>query len=157
MILKKPLLGGIIAILLDYFDFAVLWGTQSKFLGNYQQVDKLLDIHYLALEVLVILNWKKSLLKKVILVLFGYRLIGVFLFEITRQEFLLFLFPNFFENIFLLILAINYLKNKFDLVKTPLFFKTTLALTLIIKLYQELSLHIIKTSPWLGANILGLK
>lgn len=159
LILKRPLLGGVLAVALDYFDFTILWGMNSRFLENYQQIDKLLDIHYLSLEALVILNWKNKILKRVLLGLFGYRLVGVFLFELTKYDYLLFYFPNLFENLFLLIITYRFLKANFKakVFQNPLLMRISIILAVVFKIYQELSLHIIKTSPWIGASILGLK
>jgi hypothetical protein len=85
LILKNPLLGGALAIILDYADFSFLRAMNMNF---YQDIDKLLDLYYLLLEVFVILKIKE--IRKIGLGLFAYRLVGVVLFEIFqfRQYFL---------------------------------------------------------------------
>lgn len=100
IILKYPLIGGALAILLDNLDWdsKYIWGIQP--VGDYQRVDKLLDLYYLSLLALVARSFKDIMMRKVILGLFFYRLIGVLLFELTGNRWLLFVFPNIFENLF---------------------------------------------------------
>lgn len=143
LILKYPLIGGAIAIYLDNLD----WHTKDIFnlqpFGDYQSVDKLLDLYYLSLLALVARSFKDILMRNIILGLFFYRAIGVFLFELTDNRWLLFVFPNIFENLFffyyIVIKTASY---------TPKISPPVLGLMLIIvtlpKMLHEYSVHIIQ-------------
>lgn len=136
LILRHPLLGGILCIVLDYVDFDLIRWFNPEFLDAYQSLDKWLDLYYLSFEAFVVYLWKNLTLKKAILGLFVYRVLGIILFQTTGNEVILFLFPNFFEVIFLYYLIF---KGRW---------KAILGLGVIWKVYQEYYLHIVKPDNW---------
>src|SRR5688572_15029124 len=138
MILRNPLLGGILCIVLDYIDFDLIRWFFPEYLENYQLIDKWLDLYYLLFEIYIVTLWKDLLYKRIVSGLFILRLVGVILFEVTQNHQLLFIFPNFFEVAFLYYLIF---KGRWP---------ATLVLAFIWKLWQEYYLHIIKVDNWLN-------
>ena len=136
-ILRWPLLGALLAILADTLDIVIfsIWGFPT---WGYQELDKILDLYYLFLEVLVVQRWL-LFERSVASCLFAYRLIGVALFEITSTRFLLFVFPNMFEMYFLFVLIAARFAPAYVL--TPLRTLAWLAFLLIPKMLQEYLLH----------------
>jgi hypothetical protein len=102
-ILRWPLAGGILALVVDAVDvvlvdgLASLFGEPLEFGPLYAQIDKWLDTYYLAIEAAVAYRWAERTLRTTAIALFAWRLIGVILFEITAVRPLLVVFPNLFE------------------------------------------------------------
>lgn len=140
-IFRWPLLGGLLALTADFYDFPLLntfgWGFLTP--ETYQSVDKMLDIYYLSFEFLVALRWNDLLARKAAVGLFSWRLIGVIIFELTQVRKFLFFAPNIFEYFYLAFLGIKKFKPDFRLSK-----KLLLILLVAIgipKLAQEFVLH----------------
>jgi hypothetical protein len=106
-----------------------------------------LDSYYLALELLVALGWRNAWARLPAVVLFGYRLAGVALFETTQARIFLFIFPNMFENWWLYVAIVM----KWFPRAVPCNWKTVvipmLAL-LVPKMGQEYLLHFAEAKPW---------
>jgi hypothetical protein len=148
LILRFWVTGGIIAMLLDGADVII---TDALDLGgfgsHYAELDKVLDSYYLALELLVALGWRNAWARLPAVVLFGYRLAGVALFETTQARIFLFIFPNMFENWWLYVAIVM----KWFPRAVPCNWKTVvipmLAL-LVPKMGQEYLLHFAEAKPW---------
>jgi hypothetical protein len=99
-----PFLAGWANFVLDTVDGDILipLGLANE---TYQPIDKIADwCTYVGMVVLAYrMNWP---FKRLILGLFIYRSIGQILFLLTRQEILLFFFPNFLEPLFLITVSI---------------------------------------------------
>ncbi len=147
LILKYPLFGGLLAILLDYFDIRLLQIFQSGDLSNYQALDKGLDLYYLALEAYVAYKWRENRVRATAIVLFSYRIVGTLLFEITQNESLLVIFPNIFEYFYLACLVLQKLLKKTVNLKLS-YLIILIVLLSLIKIPHEYLLHINKTHPW---------
>lgn len=76
LILRWPLLGGLLSIGADYIDLQLLQALDPSQVVNYQPLDKTLDLYYMSLEALVALRWKNEKVKIATLALFFYRLLG---------------------------------------------------------------------------------
>lgn len=146
-IFRFPLLGGLIAILLDYLDFQLIQILNHGDLTNYQFTDKLLDIYYLTLEVGVVLIWKNKLVRQIGLVLFLYRFIGFLLFSVFQNPLILVLFPNVFEVFYLSYLSSLKIFKKDLLTSTKTLF-IVLTIFMSFKIVHEYFLHINNTHPW---------
>lgn len=111
-ILRYPLAGLIACMVLDTFDvtLAAIWGGRiglaSEAFG-YHQVDKVLDIYYLAFAYAVSLRWPNQLARRTSAVLFWYRFAGVVLFLATGWRPSLLVFPNIFEYFVFLYLVVD--------------------------------------------------
>lgn len=115
-------------------------------LGVYQPLDKVLDLFYLSLEAFIATTFKNSLMKKTLLCLYAYRIIGIIIFEVTKSSVVLFIFPNIFEIIYIFYLFLVKLFRK-DIFKLKLLVIIFITL-LISKLFHEYLLHINVTHPW---------
>src|SRR2546430_3786447 len=92
--LRWPFAGALIALVADFADLFLMDAIGG--ISDYQRLDKLCDLAYIATFVIVALRWS-GLERVIALVLFAYRMIGEVAFEITGQRALLLLFPNVFE------------------------------------------------------------
>jgi hypothetical protein len=152
-ILRCPLAGGLLALVIDAVD-VVLVDLIAGFLGQppefgpiYAQLDKWLDLYYLALELVVARRWTEMVPRRTASVLFGWRLIGVILFEVTLFRPLLVVFPNLFENYFLYILVARRWFPRF-VPRTVAQSVLACLILLIPKEIQEYVLHYAQLHPW---------
>ncbi|MBA3275233.1 MAG: hypothetical protein H0T72_05515 [Chloroflexia bacterium] len=148
LILKRPLAGGIAAMLLDATDVIIVEFFGPGGMGaHYQNIDKGLDLWYLGLEAYVSLSWTERIPRLISVWLFALRLVGVALFELSGWRPLLFIFPNLFENWFLFVLVIwRFFPNvRLDNWRRCL---SWLAVLYIPKLGQEYLLHVAEAQPW---------
>jgi hypothetical protein len=148
LILKKPLAGGILAMLLDGADVMIVELFGPGGMGDhYHNIDKVLDLYYLSLEAYVSYGWTARIPRLISLWLFGYRVVGVVLFEIFGWRPILFIFPNLFEYWFLFVLIVwkFFPRVKLDTWKQCL---TWLLVLYIPKAGQEYLLHVAEAKPW---------
>jgi hypothetical protein len=148
MILKRPLAGGIVAMLLDALDVVIVeWFGDGGMGSHYHSIDKVLDLYYLGLEAWVALSWTERIPRLTAIGLFVYRVIGVIVFELTDSRAVLFIFPNLFEHWFLFYLIRNrfFPGLKLDTWKQTI---TWLVILYIPKLGQEYLLHVAEAQPW---------
>lgn len=148
LILRRPLAGGIIAMALDALDVVLVELFGEGGMGeHYHSIDKILDVWYLGLEAWVAWHWRAHIPRVVAVGLFGWRVLGVLLFELTDARWLLFAFPNLFEHWFLFVLIVW---KWFPGVKLDTWRSALLWLTLLYipKLGQEYLLHVAEAQPW---------
>ena len=153
-ILRWPLAGGLLSLVIDALDvvlvdaFAKVLGEPGEFGPFYAQLDKYLDIYYLALEVVVARQrWTNPVTRRTAYALSAWRLAGVILFEITVYRPLLLVFPNLFENYFLYVLVVMRWFPRFE----PRTWTQSLIASLILlipKEIQEYVLHWEELHPW---------
>lgn len=105
-VLRWPLAGGLLAILVDLCDLLLRDVLDLGGVGDYQSLDKWLDLVYLGTFLLVALHWEGRA-RPIALGLLVYRLVGFVLFEVTGSRSLLLVFPNTFEFWFLLVAALG--------------------------------------------------
>jgi len=151
-ILKFPLIGGGLAIILDNLDWHTkqLFGIQPIF--EYQLIDKFLDTYYLALLAIVAWRFRNKLIRNVTVGLFVYRFIGFVLFEITGIRMFLFIFPNIFENFFFFYYIIKTTASyepKIRYLGVLIF----IMMVAFPKMLQEYSIHVIQEP--LELNLFG--
>ena len=107
-ILRYPLPAILAALVVDAADQTIFQKTTDLSLDNYQNYDKALDIYYLSIAYLAVYrNWADPFAVGVARFLWYYRLVGVALFEILHQRWLLFVFPNTFEYFFIAYCAVQ--------------------------------------------------
>jgi hypothetical protein len=152
-ILRWPLAGGILAMLVDAFDvvlvdaIAYAIGQPSEFGPFYAQTDKYFDTYYLSLELIVVRRWPESLPRRAATYLFLWRLVGVVAFEITGQRPLLLVFPNLFENFYLYVVIVRRWVPAL-MPRTVTQVLAVIVLLLVPKLIQEWILHVEQAHPW---------
>ena len=105
-VLRWPLAGGILAILVDLSDLLLRDVLELGGIGDYQTLDKWLDQVYMATFLIVALRWS-GVARTVAVALYAYRMVGFVLFELTAERGLLLVFPNVFELWFLLVAAVG--------------------------------------------------
>ena len=148
LILKRPLAGGIVAMLLDALDVVIVeWFGEGGMGPHYHRIDKLLDLYYLGLEAWVARCWTERIPRLTALGLFTVRVLGVIVFEVTNARPALFIFPNLFELWFLFYLLRNrfFPGLKLGTWRQTLFW---LVILYIPKLGQEYLLHVAGARPW---------
>ena len=104
---RFPLPAILLALVLDAADQTIFQQYTNLNLAGYQNYDKALDIFYLTIAFLAVYrNWTNTTAINVARFLWYYRLFGVWLFEVTQERWLLFVFPNTFEYFFIAYVAI---------------------------------------------------
>ncbi len=105
---RFPLPAILAALVLDAADQTIFQQFTNLNLDGYQNYDKALDIFYLTIAFLAVYrNWTNTTAINVARFLWYYRLVGVWLFEVFQQRWLLFVFPNTFEYFFIAYAAIR--------------------------------------------------
>jgi len=137
-VLRWPLAGGILAILVDLSDLLLRDTLDLGGIPDYQAFDKWADQVYLGLFLIVALRWRGPE-RWVSVGLYAYRLIGFVAFELTGERALLLVFPNVFEPWFLLVAAIHRWRP--GLAWRPATVATVLAALVAVKEVQEWALH----------------
>ena len=105
-VLRWPLAGGILAVLVDLSDLLLRDALDLGGVGDYQSLDKWLDQVYLATFLIVALRWS-GWPRRIAVALYAFRLVGFVAFELTGERAVLLLFPNVFELWFLLVAALG--------------------------------------------------
>jgi len=153
-IFRWPLAGGLLSMLVDAVDVILVdavaraFGVPGEFGPTYAQIDKWLDIYYLAFETVVVARrWPEALLRRTAIALFGWRLLGVFLFELTLIRPLLVVFPNLFENFYLYVLIVRRIAPGL-VPRTAAQLLLVLVALYIPKAVQEWVLHYEELHPW---------
>ena len=145
-IFKWKFWGAIAAAFFDLIDVVLIDILGMGDFANYSAVDKALDIYYVAFCLVVSLAWER-MAKWTSIILFSYRAIGVIIFEfITPARILLFIFPNLFENWYLVWAFRNRYFPKWKLTVKRLVW--ILIACLIPKMIQEYILHWAQATPW---------
>ncbi len=148
LILRRPLLGGVAAMVVDTIDVVLISVMNlGGFGGHYHTTDKLLDTYYLSLEFYVALQWQNPYARWVSALLFPYRMLGVVLFELSERRIMLFVFPNLFENWWLYCVVTM---GAFPRLAPRSVRSTALALLILLvpKMGQEYLLHYAEAQPW---------
>jgi hypothetical protein len=102
LIPRFPLPAILVCLVVDAADQSIFQNNTDLSLENYQGYDKALDIYYLSIAYLsTIRNWTDPFAARTAQFLWYYRLVGVFLFELTDTRALLMVFPNTFEYFFI--------------------------------------------------------
>jgi hypothetical protein len=137
-VLRWPLAGGILAILIDLSDLLLRDTLDLGGIPDYQTFDKWMDQVYMVLFLVVALRWS-GLERTIAIGLYAYRLVGFVLFEATGDRGLLLVFPNVFEPWFLLVAALHHYRPGFAWTGRRL--AVALALVTAVKEVQEWALH----------------
>jgi hypothetical protein len=147
-ILRWPLAGTILAIIGDTIDIMLLEAFGYGFLEGlaYSHVDKVFDTWALFFEFLVVLRWKDILARNTGIILFGWRLLGFFVFLVINLREVFFFAPNIFEYFFIVMLVIWKFNDKFKLDWKKL--TIILLLVGIPNIIKEYFMHYTSFSIW---------
>jgi hypothetical protein len=146
-VLRWPLLGGLLAILVDLSDLLLRDVLDLGGVPDYQGLDKWLDQVYLGAFLIVALRWAGPA-RTIAIALYIFRLAGFVAFELTHERGLLLLFPNVFEFWFIAVAALGD-------ARIAAWSRGTVALALVLltglKEIQEWALHGAKLFDGIGA------
>ncbi len=137
-VLRWPLAGGILAILIDLSDLLLMNVLDLGGVPDYQRLDKVLDLAYMATFLIVALRWTGPD-RWVSVALFTWRMVGFVAFELSGERALLPLFPNVFEPWFLLVALLHHRWVPVPWTKPSLV--VALGSLLAVKEIQEWALH----------------
>jgi hypothetical protein len=141
-VLRWPLAGSILAIVLDLSDLAMFTYLGLGWPPDYQRWDKAADLAYMVMFLVVTRRWRNPE-KSIAAALFGLRMVGLAGFEWTDQRWLLVLFPNAFEFWFVFVAARDHFRP--DFVLTGRRAAWAVAAVTALKLPQEYLLHVNRT------------
>ena len=142
LIFRFPLPAILACLVVDGLDQTIFQTFTSLDLTGYQSYDKALDIYYLTLAYVATLrNWTNLFAVRIARFLLYYRLVGVVLFELTDQRWLLMVFPNTFEYFFI---AYETVRIRWDprRMSSRLLIGITAFIWIVIKLPQEWWIHV---------------
>ena len=146
-VLRWPLVGGLLAILVDLSDLLLQDLLDLGGVPDYQGLDKWLDQVYLGCFLVVALRWSGPA-RTVAIALYAYRLVGFVAFELTHERALLLLFPNVFEFWFVTVAALGA-------PRVAAWSRTWLAAVIVVltalKEFQEWALHGARLFDSIGA------
>lgn len=139
LILVWPTPAIILSFFLDMIDAEFAYYIVTK--KQYQLIDKTIDSWVFLFE--MILAWQMFInYRSFLLILFLWRMIGTFFFYLTKKRHLLFVFGNFFENIFFVIYFTSIIPGWNLLFNNKPAFYSLLIFVSLIKLFQEWFIHI---------------
>ena len=144
-VLRWAFAGAVIAIVVDLSDLFIRDLVDLGGIPDYQSFDKWLDQVYMATFLMVALRWRGPP-RGVAIALFGYRLIGFGLFEVTGERAVLFAFPNVFEFWFVFVAAVMRWWPGFAFTRR----NTVLALGVLLGL-KELHEYALHVGRWFDA------
>jgi hypothetical protein len=137
-VLRWPLAGGILAILVDLSDLLLRDLLDLGGIPDYQSFDKWIDQVYLAAFLVVALRWRDP--ERAIAVgLYVFRLVGFVAVQVPGERSLLLVFPNVFEPWFLLVAAVHRFRPEMSWRAVPTV--AALAVLTVLKEIQEWALH----------------
>lgn len=142
-IIRWPFAGGIASIIADSVDWHIISFFNRADLQRYQNPDKLLDLYYLSVEMGVVMLWKNKLVQRLLFILFFVRFAGIVLFEYTKQRYMLVIFPNLFEWMYLFYLGYKLLYKREPFTSRRRLVIVFLVL-LVAKMIHEYAMHIVQ-------------
>ncbi len=143
LIFLWPLISIILSFFLDIIDIEFA-SRGILTLSEYERSDKALDLWWYSNAMLF--SWfYLPYYRLFLLTLFIFRIVGDAIFFLKNNRRIFFLFPNFFENIFLLIFFSLYFKQLNFLLDKKYFF-ISISIAIIIKIFQEWWIHIAQIS-----------
>lgn len=149
-VLRWPLAGGLLAILVDLLDLVIIDLLDLGGVGGiegYQALDKWLDQVYLALFLVVAWRWSDPA-RAIAVALYAFRMVGFIAFELTGERVVLMAFPNVFELWFLVVAAVGDER----VARWPrVGVAAALAVLLALKLVHEWALHGARLFDGIGA------
>lgn len=137
-VLRWPLAGAIIALLVDLSDLFMMDLLHLGGVRHYQAFDKWLDQVYMLTFLAVAIRWE-AIPRNVALALYAWRLAGFAAFEISGERDILLLFPNVFEFWFIFVAAIKHLRVGFQY--SPKHVAVVGGTLFAAKEFQEYALH----------------
>ncbi len=138
LVLRWAFAGSIAAILIDFSDLFMMNLLDLGGVRNYQALDKWLDLVYMVTFLWVALRWSGPP-RTIAIALFAYRIVGVLVFEVIGDRWVLLFFPNVFEFWFVFVAGVLLFAPNYELTwrRSILWLIPLTAL----KEFQEYALH----------------
>jgi hypothetical protein len=158
LIPRWPLPGILLAWFIDAIDGSIFRAFTNLPMDQYQAYDKALDIYYLAIAYLATLrNWAHLFAFRTSRFLFYYRLVGVFLFNLSGIRALMLIFTNAFEYFFMYYEGVRVRWDPLRMSKRTLLGSLAF-IVIFIKLPQEYIIHIaqVNMTNWVKTNLFGV-
>ena len=137
-VLRWAFIGSLVAVLVDFSDLFMMNLLDFGGVRNYQLFDKWVDLAYMITFLVVSMRWS-GVERRVALGLFGYRLVGLLLFETVGWRGFLLIFPNVFEFWFIFVAGVKWLRPGYTI--TAWAATKWMVPILILKESQEYTLH----------------
>ena len=141
---RYPLPAILAALVLDAADQSIFQMFTDDPLPGYQTYDKALDVYYLAIAYISTMrNWRDPVAFRTARFLYFYRLVGVSLFELLGWRWLLLVFANTFEYVFI---VYEFVRTRWNPLRIGAVSVVGIAafIWIFIKLPQEWWIHIAK-------------
>ena len=153
-ILRWPLGGLIAAVVADTLDVVIIAAIRSGMFDDYTSTDKLLDTYMLVFAALVSWRWENRIARFASIALFGYRVVGVAILQLTDARWVLFVFPSVFDFFYVYHLVTTRWFPALE-VKGYRMLAYVLLILSGMKLVQEFILHIVEFRPlcWINWHI----
>ncbi len=137
-VLRWAFAGAILAILVDFSDLFMMNLLPFGGVQDYQSFDKTVDLAYMVTFVVVALRWSGTP-RTVAIALFGYRILGVVIFEVSSARGVLLLFPNVFEFWFVFVAGVKRFRPDYEITWRRA--AVWMIPLLLLKEFQEYVLH----------------
>ena len=138
-VLRWELAGAILAILTDFSDLFMMDLLSFGGVRDYQSFDKAVDLVYMVAFLVAALRWSGTP-RSVAIALFGYRILGVVVFELFSWRGVLLLFPNVFEFWFLFVAGVKRFRPGYEITRRRAV--VWMVPLLLLKELQEYLLHL---------------
>lgn len=159
LVFRFPLPTILAALVIDAADQTIFQQLTDLNLDNYQSYDKALDIYYLSLAYLSTLrNWANPFHANVMTFLWYYRLVGVLVFELTHERWILLVFPNTFEYVFICYEVVRVAWNPAVHISHRGMIYLTAFIWIFVKLPQEWWIHVAQNdfTDFMKEDVLGV-
>ena len=143
LVLRWAFVGSLLAVAIDLSDLFMMNLLDLGGVRNYQSLDKWLDLTYMATFLWVALKWEPKL-RNISIFLFCFRIVGVIIFEIIGNRWILLFFPNVFEFWFISIALYQtyFRENKLTV-------KNSIILILFLLMLKEFQEYVLHGGKWL--------
>ena len=159
LIPRFPLPAILACLVLDAADQTIFQAVTDDPLAGYQSYDKALDVYYLAIAYCATMrNWRDPVAFGIARFLFIYRLVGVVVFELTQQRWVLLVFPNTFEYFFICYEVIRVAWNPATRIGPRGMIGLTAVIWVFVKLPQEWWIHVAQNdfTDFVREDVLGV-
>jgi len=154
-ILRFPFVSLLVALEVDKWDWYWLDAGHrgAEFESFYNRWDKVLDQFVLAMAAAVASGWRDRRMRGLALAAFAWRTLGVVAYLATERGWLLVVFPNVFQTLFLMYLVYYLLSGRPLMLRSHPAALVALLAALVPKVIEEYFIHVLHDRPW---NVIAL-
>lgn len=150
LILRYPLAGFIVSLEVDKWDWFWLGMAERSAADQdlYQSWDKSVDLICLAVALIIVLQWPDRRARWLALGAFAWRTVGVVAVLALGHRWLLIVFPNVFESVYLTYMIFRVLSGHQQMLSSLRAMALVGLALLIPKVSTEVFLHALDDRPW---------